>query len=262
MSITGGIDVGSTMTKIVILKDKKIIDKSIVSSGFDYQKTVDELWNSLLKKNQISLSQIDYVISTGYGRKVVPFADRSITEITANVKGIKHSSNYKKIRTIIDIGGQDTKIIILNEHGNIKNFFLNDKCAAGTGRFLEEMAKKLEMTLEEFSQLSFASHEPIKINSTCTIFAESEVISLVAQGKKKENIIAGLTKSIAYRIGTLAKNAEILPPVFVSGGVSKNKEIIKFLQEILNTEIFVPPEPQFIAALGAGIIAHYREGEK
>jgi predicted CoA-substrate-specific enzyme activase len=254
--ITAGIDVGAATTKVVILKDTKILAKAITSTKADPNLAAKLVMKRALKQAKLSKSNVKYIVSTGYGRRAIEYGNKVITEITANTRGARFlGSPFGKIRTIIDLGGQDSKVIALDKEGNITNFALNEKCAAGTGRFLEVMAAHLGVRLEDLGRLSLRSKKPIKINATCTVFAGSEVISLVAQRKKKEDIIAGLHTSIAKRLAMLAREVGVKEVVFFDGGGAKNIGIKKALEGELGMKIHVPKEPQFVIALGAALIA-------
>jgi predicted CoA-substrate-specific enzyme activase len=254
--ITVGVDIGAATTKVVILKDSKAVAKAITRTKADPNLAAELVMKKALNIAELSKKDIDYILSTGYGRRTIEFGDGTVTEITANVRGARFlGSPLGNIRTIIDLGGQDSKAMSLDEAGNIINFAMNEKCAAGTGRFLEVMAAHLGVRLEDLGRLSLRSKKPIKINATCTVFAGSEVISLIAQGKKKEDIIAGLHTSIAKRLAALAREVGVKEVIFFDGGGAKNIGIRKALENELDMKIYVPKEPQFVIALGAALIA-------
>lgn len=253
-----GIDVGSVTTKVVIvaLQDRKILAQAISSTRADPKLAANSVLEEALKKASLSRDEIAFIVSTGYGRRAIDFSNKPITEITANAVGAQFlGSPWGKIRTIIDLGGQDSKAIKLDEHGAISDFVMNDKCAAGTGRFLEVIAQTLDVKLDDLGNYSLKSTNPIKINATCTVFAESEIISLVAQREKKEDILAGLNETIARRIGGMAKSINPEGLVFFDGGGARNIGIKTALERELGLKIYVPPEPQFVIALGAALIA-------
>lgn len=265
--IVAGIDVGSITTKAVILGDKppdlsiggggkEILTQTITLTKADPVSAAQSTFKEALKKSGLSPKDISFIATTGYGRRAIEFGNKTITEITANAKGTQFlGSPWGKIRTIIDLGGQDSKVIKLDEQGEVSDFVMNEKCAAGTGRFLEVMARTLEINLEDLGEFSLKSKNPIKINATCTVFAESEVISLIAQKKKKEDILAGLHRTIAKRLANLARSINPKEVVFFDGGGAKNIGIKKALEEELGLKIYVPPEPQFVIALGAALVA-------
>jgi predicted CoA-substrate-specific enzyme activase len=198
-------------------------------------------------------SSIKRIISTGYGRNSLEFADKAVTEITCHAVGAHYLN--PKVRSVIDIGGQDSKAISIDERGGVKDFAMNDKCAAGTGRFLEVMARALEVDLEDFGNLSITADQPSKISSLCTVFAESEVISLISQGEKRENIIAGIHESIAARVSAMANRVGIKTPIMMTGGVAKNVGVLKALETKLGQPIEVSEKTQVTGAIGAALIA-------
>ncbi|OGJ21233.1 hypothetical protein A3K73_02335 [Candidatus Pacearchaeota archaeon RBG_13_36_9] len=266
MSIVAGVDIGSTTAKVVILKDGNPVASSITYTGADCSAAAESVLNEALQKIGADRKDLDYTVSTGYGRRAINFGDETITEISANAKGAVFVGNEEKggekIRSIIDIGGQDTKAIILDDSGRITSFAMNDKCAAGTGRFLDVIARALQEPMENFVALALSSENPVTINSTCTVFAESEVISLIAKKVPKKDIIAGLHKSIARRVTELAKTAGIKPVVFFDGGGAKNTALKQWIEKELGYEVYVPKHPQTIVALGASIFAYEKLQKK
>jgi predicted CoA-substrate-specific enzyme activase len=201
----------------------------------------------------VDRSNVDKIVSTGYGRKSVSFADKVITEITCHGAGAHYTN--PDVRTVIDIGGQDSKALAIDEDGRVKDFAMNDKCAAGTGRFLEVMARALEADLDKFGEMSLHSEMPSKISSLCTVFAESEVISLISKGETRENIIAGIHESVAARVTALANRVGIHEPVMMTGGVAKNIGLVKALENKLQVPIFVSESAQENGAIGAAVLA-------
>lgn len=257
--ITAGIDIGSVTTKVVIFdtENQKIISKSISPTGANPKKIAEEVLDEALSKAKLLRKNLNYIVSTGYGRRIFEFGDKTVTEISCCAKGALWycwMNNLSTPRTIIDLGGQDTKIISLDEDGNIIDFVMNDKCAAGTGRFLEVMSSILEVNLDDLGKLALKSEKPIKINSTCTVFIETEVISLIAQGRSKEDIIAGIHNSIAERIAGMLTQVSTRGSVFFCGGGAKNIGICKAIESRISEKLFVPDEPQFIIALGAALM--------
>jgi len=254
-----GIDIGSATTKLVIMNESEIIGSRVVATGIKCQDTAQETLNVLLKELDLGRQDIKGITATGYGRRLVRFADNVISEISANVKGagwfIGHNGNGEKVRTIINIGGQDSKVIALDEHGVTTNFAMNDKCAAGTGRFLETVSRILEVDVADLGELSLQAKIPIKINSTCAVFAESEIISLIARKKNQSEIIAGAHYSIARRIAKMAKRMGSKDIIFFDGGPAFNKGLVKALEDELATDIYVPRTPQITTALGAALLA-------
>jgi predicted CoA-substrate-specific enzyme activase len=261
--LVAGVDIGSTTAKTVLIKDNIPVSSAISWTGADCNAAAEESLEAALKGAGAKRSDLKYIVSTGYGRRAINFGNETITEISANAKGAIYLGSEKgKIKTIIDVGGQDTKVIVLDDQGRITNFIMNDKCAAGTGRFLDVIARSLQEPLDNFINLSLKTNDPVTINSTCTVFAESEVISLIAKRVPKERIIAGLHKSIASRIVNLAKTAGIKPVVFFDGGGAKNIALKKAIEQELGYEIYVTKEPQIVVALGAAIIANEKMARK
>lgn len=251
-----GIDVGAATAKAVIFSDGKIRGYSITPTGHDVKAAAERVTMQALQTAGYSGSptELDYVVSTGYGRHAVTFAGRSVSEILCHAKGA--SFMIPETRTIIDIGGQDSKAIEVDEAGGVKDFVMNDKCAAGSGRFLEVMATVLELSsVDEMAAISLMSQEPCSISSTCTIFAESEVVSLRAAGKARADIIAGLHRSVASRVAIMAKRLPIRPLVVFTGGVAKNSGVKRALEEEFGVDVLVPDEPQIMGAFGAALFA-------
>lgn len=242
-----GIDLGSTTVKAVVL-DGQILASSIRPTGANPTKAGEAVLTQVLEK---IAGPVDKIVATGYGR--ISFsADEIVSEITAHAKG----SNllFPDARTVIDIGGQDSKITHIDDHGRVLEFAMNDRCAAGTGRFIENTAKALEVSLEEFSQKSLASRSPARINSMCTVFAESEVISQIAQGTSIEDVSAGVHASVARRIKAMVERVGLEDKVVFTGGAAKNIAMRKALEETLRVKLAIPDEPQMVGALGAAVI--------
>jgi predicted CoA-substrate-specific enzyme activase len=248
-----GIDVGSASAEALILKDGKILAYFILETGANSRKAAEKALEEALKKAGISRTEVGPIVATGYGRISVDFASRQVTEISCYARGI--SFLYPEVKMVIDIGGQDSKAILVGKNGRVLDFVMNDKCAAGTGRFLEVMAKAMEVNVEELGGISLRSRNPAEISSTCTVFAESEVVSLIAKGVPVEDIAAGIHKAIARRVGAMARRIGVVPPVAFAGGVAKNVGVVKALEEELGVKLIVPEEPQIIGALGAALLA-------
>jgi (R)-2-hydroxyacyl-CoA dehydratese activating ATPase len=251
--ITVGIDIGSITAKAAVLDNGRIIGTRVVFTGYNAEAAGSRVFEEIQSELGIQKPDIKRIISTGYGRNAVRFADAAITEITCHAAGA-HFLN-PRVRTIIDIGGQDSKAIAFDENGKVKDFAMNDKCAAGTGRFLEVMARALEVNLEEFGELSLRSQNPSRISSLCTVFAESEVISLITKGAQRENIIAGIHESIASRVITMAIRVGITSPVMMTGGVAKNKGVVDAFEKKLGLKIEVSSYAQENGAIGAAVLA-------
>lgn len=252
-----GIDSGSTSTDVVILdQDGKIKSTMIIPTGGGAMMSAEKSLEKAVEKAGISKDDIVRIVTTGYGRAYINSGDDSITEITCHAKGAHYLN--PNVRTVIDIGGQDIKAISIDENGAVKNFLMNDKCAAGTGRFLEMMARTLGLSLEEMSTMGLEWKENIVISSMCTVFAESEVVSLVAQNKAVSDIIHGLNMSVASKVGALAARLGQDNPgeYMMTGGVAKNKGITNALEEKLGAKLYICDEAQLCGALGAALFAY------
>ncbi|MFB0561519.1 MAG: acyl-CoA dehydratase activase [Candidatus Lokiarchaeia archaeon] len=250
---TAGIDCGALTAKSIILEDEKPLAFTIIPAGSNSKETAQKVMEATLNKAGLSLDDIKFMVATGYGRVNVPFADKQVTEISCHAKGAY--SLFPTVRTVIDIGGQDSKAIKIGKNGRVMDFAMNDRCAAGTGRFLEVMAKALEVRLEDLGELSLRSRNKAKISSICTVFAESEVISQISEGKPKVDIIAGIHDAIANRVFGMASRVKIEKDLVMTGGVAKNIGVIKALEDKVGFGILVPEEPQIVGALGAAILA-------
>ena len=251
--ITAGIDIGSLSTDVVILSDTSILAYSIIPTLSSGEKAAIAAYNQALDIAGIKRDDVSTIVSTGYGRTGIDFANRVVTEITCHALGAKWL--FPQANTVIDIGGQDSKVIRLSEDGRVDDFSMNDKCAAGTGRFLEVMARSLDTDLDSLGRLSNESNSEVRISSTCTVFAESEVVALVASGTKKQDIIKGLHNSVAERIFGMVARLRAKEPFVMTGGVAKNSGVVSAVEERLNVKLLLPDEPQIVGALGAAIIA-------
>ncbi|HCT65219.1 MAG TPA: 2-hydroxyglutaryl-CoA dehydratase [Lachnospiraceae bacterium] len=251
---TLGIDVGSASSKCVILKDGKeiVVGEAIqVGTGSTGPKRVLEI---CLEKSGLQLEDMAEIVATGYGRFSLDFTKSQISEISCHAKGINFL--VPTARTIIDIGGQDAKAISLDENGRVKQFFMNDKCAAGTGRFLDVMSKVLEVKLNEMQEYDSRSKHAASVSSTCTVFAESEVISQLSKGLSKEDIIAGVHQSVASKVSGLVYRASAIDDVVMCGGVAKNAGVVRAMERVLQKKITVAPTPQITGAIGAALFAY------
>jgi len=251
--LTVGIDIGSITTKVAVARDGSLLGADVGFTGYNAEKAWNGLMDRVLPELGIERSDIDRIVSTGYGRNTVKIADKAITEITCHAAGAHFLNPH--IRSIIDIGGQDSKSIVIDDNGKVIDFAMNDKCAAGTGRFLEVMARALEVELEGFGELSLKADNPAKISSLCTVFAESEVISLISKGETRDNIIAGIHESIASRVSSMAKRVGIKNPLMMTGGVAKNIGVVRALENKLGIDIEVSENAQINGAIGAAILA-------
>jgi predicted CoA-substrate-specific enzyme activase len=251
--IVAGCDVGSLTGKAVIMEDGKIISSSIILRTVRPEETAKIVLDNALSRVSMKAEEIKYLVGTGYGRLKIPFANTNISEITCHGRGAHWL--VPSVRTILDIGGQDSKVISLADDGYVANFQMNDKCAAGTGRFLEGIARALELGLEELGPISLKSNSPSVISSQCSVFADSEVVSLLADGVAVEDIVAGVHKAIASRLISLVKKVGVKKDFTVTGGVAKNIGVVKFLEEGLGELKSLPEDPQLVGAIGAAVIA-------
>jgi predicted CoA-substrate-specific enzyme activase len=251
--LVAGVDVGAATAKAVILTEDDILSSSVIPTGSSVAAAGESVTREALAKAKRTLEEVEYTISTGYGRRAVSFAHKALTEIMCHAAGAR--SLMPKVQTVIDIGGQDSKVIGLNDSGNVSNFVMNDKCAAGTGRFLEVMAGILGIEISEMGSTSLLSKDPCQISSTCTVFAESEVVSLRAEGKSREDLLAGIHKAMAHRVAIMGKSVGYREDVVFTGGVAKNAGIKKALEQEIGLEVLIPPEPQIVGAFGAALLA-------
>ncbi|MHA1385750.1 MAG: acyl-CoA dehydratase activase [Candidatus Helarchaeota archaeon] len=257
--IVAGVDVGSLTGKAVIIEfnsEPEIKASSVVPTTIIPARTANKAMDDALQKAGLNRDDVQYIVGTGYGRIRIPFANQNISEITCHGRGAHYF--LPSVRTIVDIGGQDCKVIKVDETGKLLDFAMNDKCAAGTGRFLEVMAKALETTVDQLGPMSLKSKRPALITSQCSVFAESEVISLVAEGKSVVDIVAGIHHSVASRIMALVNRVGLEPDLTMTGGVAKNIGVRMALEEKLGQKLKELPEgidPQIIGAFGAALIA-------
>jgi len=255
-----GIDVGSAFTKAVLAKVEEdgqveVVAHEVMPTRPDMRRCVRDVFESVLKIGGVSRGDVRAVVGTGYGGRMVQLevGGSVVSEITCHAKGAKHL--FPRCRGVIDVGGQDAKAIKLDEEGRVVGFEMNDKCAAGTGRFLEVMSKVLDIDLDQFGETYLKAERKASITNTCTVFAQTEVISLISQGVPKEEIAAGLIEAFASRVAGLAKIVGITRDVVASGGVAKNVGFVKALERKLGCEIWVPKEPIIVGALGAALLA-------
>jgi predicted CoA-substrate-specific enzyme activase len=248
-----GIDAGASATKVVIVNNKEeIVSYAIVASGINFKVSSEEALKKVLEKSNLTQKDVLYTVATGYGRALVN-ANAASSEITCISRGIHKL--FPSARTIVDVGGQDSKAIRIDGNGRVLDFVMNDKCAAGTGRFLEVMATILGKPIEELGKLHFKSSDPVKISSTCTVFAESEVISHISKGCNIEDVIAGLHNAIAERIFNMSSRIGFEKDVAFTGGVTKNPGFVEALSKRIGLKPILPQEPQIICAFGAALTA-------
>lgn len=252
--ICAGIDAGSRAIKIVLMDadTKQVIAKGVTDQGVEQDKLASELFERLLKDNEIDKKDVRKIVATGYGRNIVSVADATITEITCHAVGV--SWLVPEAQTIIDIGGQDSKLVRLDKSGKVRDFAMNDRCAAGTGRFLEVVAERLGVEFESLGALAAKSKKPAVISNMCVVFAETEITGLLAAGKAREDIVAGVQSSIASRVAAMAGRNIDLPIIF-TGGVALISGMDTALQSALKQNVSVSPEAQMTGALGAAILA-------
>lgn len=251
--ITAGIDSGSTATKVVILRGTRVLGCAKDATGGDPCGAALRCLEKTLRESGLHRSDLASIVTTGYGRDLIPGRSRSVTEITCHARGA--ASCVPGARTVVDIGGQDSKVIALDETGYVMDFVMNDKCAAGTGRFLEVMAEKLGVDLGDFEYQWSLSPNGSRISSTCTVFAESEVVSLLSQGVAVASIIRGLCDSVATRVVNMGRKVGFREPVVLTGGVSLNGAVRRSLERILGMRVVVHPMSVFMGAYGAALIA-------
>jgi len=254
MAYGAGVDVGSTQTKAVIINEKaEIISRALVDTGANVVLAAEKAYELALKNGDLREEEVEYVIGTGYGRYRVTFGNTQVTEISCHARGAVHT--YPKTKTVLDMGGQDTKAISVSDIGEIVDFCMNDKCAAGTGRFLGAASAALEIPLDELGSTALHAERPVRISTTCTVFAESEVLSWLGKGKKIEDILWGVHQSIASRSIGLLRRVGIEEEVTFTGGVAKNIGMIKALEESMGLKLNVSEESHYMGALGAALFA-------
>jgi len=258
MNYYAGIDSGSTTSEVVIVDDdlRIVAYKKILTRG-NIQTAVKAILDEALRDLGCGVEELSYTISTGYGRKSVPEANQTITEITCYAVGA-HFLN-PDVRTIIDIGGQDSKVISTDENGMVKDFVMNDKCAAGTGRFLEMLANTFDVPIDALGELSARAEKSVKISSVCAVFAESEMISLFSQGVPREDIVHGAHQAVCERVSGLLRRITMVERVMFCGGVARNTGIVKGFHDLLGVDIVVPADVDRVGALGAALLARQKQ---
>lgn len=255
-----GVDIGSGASKGVITRDGKPKAYHLLPSGVNYRGTAQRLIEELLAKGKLSPEDITYTIATGYGGGSVPFSNEQVDDIRCCARGI--SSIFPSVRTIIDIQGMSSQVIRLSEKGRVTNFAVSEKCAAGSGRFLNVIANVLRIDLDDIGLLSLKSKNPVTFTTGCAVFGESEAISRVSEGAAKEDILAGVHKALADKVSTLVDRVGLEKDCAISGGGALNLGLIKSVEEKTGIKLLVPPQPQFVTALGAAILAEERQKSK
>lgn len=252
--LTLGIDVGSTTSKCVIIKNgNEILDKSLIPNGTGTSGP-ERAIRQILDSTGLKLEDFSHILATGYGRSSCKIAQSEMSELSCHAKGACFL--FSDVHTVIDIGGQDAKVLRIGVGGILENFVMNDKCAAGTGRFLDVMARILELNVEDLETIGALSTKKVEISSTCTVFAESEVISQLAQGTDRSDIIDGINRSVANRVAGLAKRVGVVPLVVMNGGVAQNGGVRRALENELGIEIITSPLSQYVGAIGAALYAY------
>ena len=259
--IYAGIDAGSRAIKAVLFDPdgQRLLAAGLTDQGVEQERLATDLFEKLCQDAGLARSQIAGVIATGYGRNALRFADTTITEITCHARGVHQL--LPATRTIIEIGGQDSKVISLEDGGRVRDFAMNDRCAAGTGRFLEMIATRLDMNWETLSALASQSTHPAIISNMCVVFAETEIIGLLASGQPLPDVVAGVQNAIATRVAAMA-GRHVSPPVSFTGGVALQPGMARALEQVLNCPVSVVPQPQFTGALGAAVLASERRKGK
>lgn len=254
MTYTAGVDVGSTQTKAVIInEDKEIVGRSLIDTGANVMAAAEKSFSMALKEGNVGEEEVEYVIGTGYGRYKVTFGNKQVTEISCHGRGA--AQMFPGTKTVIDMGGQDSKAIKVGANGDIDDFCMNDKCAAGTGRFLGAASMVLDIPLGDLGEVSLQSEKPVRISTTCTVFAESEVLAWLGKGKKVEDILWGVHLSIAARSIGLLRRIGVEEQVTFTGGVAKNTGMVKALEDGLGMKINVSDDSHYMGALGAALFA-------
>ena len=254
MAYAAGVDVGSTQTKAVILnEDKEIVSHALIDTGANVTLAAENAFHEALRTGDTREEEVEYVVGTGYGRYKVTFGNTQVTEISCHARGAVHL--FPATRTVVDMGGQDTKAIRVSAIGEIVDFCMNDKCAAGTGRFLGAASAALDIPLGELGPTALRGERPVKISTTCTVFAESEVLSWLGKGKKVEDILGGVHQSIAARSIGLLRRVGVEEEVTFTGGVARNLAMIEELNKGLSLKVNVSEESHFMGAVGAALFA-------
>ena len=254
MIYSAGVDVGSTQTKAIVLtEDRKIVGRALINTGAFVSQAAERAFKAAAENAGIKPEQVAYVVGTGYGRYKVNFGNAQITEISCHARGAKFL--FPKTQTVIDMGGQDAKGIRVGPDGDVKDFVMNDKCAAGTGRFLSNAAETLSVTLDDIGPISLRGKKPVRLSTVCAVFVESDIMSYLAEGKTMEDIMAGVHSAIASRTVALVRRVGIEADVAFTGGVSRNIGMVRALEEKLGLPVFVCDDSHFIGAIGAALFA-------
>jgi len=256
MRVAAGVDVGSTQTKAVVMTDngaRTILARALVDTGANVRKAAENAFLLACRKAEIPQTDVGFVVGTGYGRYNISFGNAQLTEISCHARGAHFVC--PGTCTVIDMGGQDAKAISVGPDGQVLDFVMNDKCAAGTGRFLANAADVMGIGLDEIGPLSQRATRPVRIATVCTVFVESDILSYLAQGKKAEDIMSGVHLAIAKRTLSLARRVPIEPDITMTGGVARNVGMVQALEEVLGTKMQVSPDAHFMGAIGAAVFA-------
>ena len=256
--ITAGIDMGTKTTKVVILKDNQVVAKSLVLTGFEQQEVAERAMSEALAQAKLSRDNISRMVATGAGRKAVPWVQGNVTEVSADARAITFL--FPKVRTLIDVGAEEGRAIKCTPEGKVAAFAVNEKCAAGAGTFVEAMARALELKLEEMGELSLKSTTAVPMNAQCTVFAESEVVSLIHAQTPRQDIVRAVHDAISSRIVSMARRVGVETDIALIGGVAHNVGFVDALKRGLESDVLVPSDPEFVGALGAALIAKEHGG--
>lgn len=260
MRFAAGVDVGSTQTKAVIMEEQKgLVARALVDTGANVIKAAEHAFHTACNQARVDPHDVGYVVGTGYGRYKITFGNAQMTEITCHARGASHV--FPSTRTVIDMGGQDAKAISVDANGQVMDFVMNDKCAAGTGRFLANAAEVMGIGLDEVGPLSLDGTRPVKLTTVCTVFVESDILSYLSMGRKPSDILRGVHLAIAKRTVALARRVELQPEITMTGGVARNSGMVQALEEVLQTTLKISPDAHFMGAIGAALFALEREDD-
>jgi predicted CoA-substrate-specific enzyme activase len=260
MRFAAGVDVGSTQTKAVVMEeDRGIVGRALVDTGANVMRAAENAFHVACREAAIDPRDVGFVVGTGYGRYKITFGNAQMTEISCHARGASYV--FPSTRTVIDMGGQDAKAISIGADGQVLDFVMNDKCAAGTGRFLSNAADVMGITLDEVGPISLEGTRPVKLTTVCTVFVESDILSYLSMGKKPPDILRGVHLAIAKRTISLARRVSLEPEITMTGGVARNLGMVKALEEVLETRLQVSPDAHFMGAIGAALFALEKEDD-
>lgn len=260
MRFAAGVDVGSTQTKAVVMEEGAgIVGRALTDTGANVTRAAENAFHIACREARIDPRDVGFVVGTGYGRYKITFGNAQMTEISCHARGASYV--FPSTRTVIDMGGQDAKAISIGENGEVLDFVMNDKCAAGTGRFLANAADVMGITLDEVGPLSLEGTKPVKLTTVCTVFVESDILSYLSMGKKPPDILRGVHLAIAKRTISLARRVSLEPQITMTGGVARNLGMVKALEEVLDTRLQVSPDAHFMGAIGAALFALEKEDD-